>query len=29
VLVGQNRGVTTEMFSSQQKALNWLDKWPS
>jgi dihydroxyacetone kinase len=29
VLVGQNRGATTEMFSSQQEALNWLDKWPS
>ncbi len=29
VRVGQNRGVSTEVFSSQQEALNWLDKWPS
>jgi hypothetical protein len=29
VRVGQNRGLTAEMFSSQQDALNWLDKWPS
>ena len=27
--VGQNRGVNTEVFSSQQEALNWLAKWPS
>jgi hypothetical protein len=27
--VGQNRGVSVEMFSSQQKALSWLDKWPN
>src|SRR5260370_1573230 len=25
VRVGQNRALTTEMFSSQQDALNWLD----
>jgi hypothetical protein len=29
VLVAQNRGVGTEVFSSQQKALSWLDKRPS
>ena len=29
VRVGQNRGLTAEVFSSQQDALNWLDKWPS
>ena len=29
VRVGQNRGVITEFFSSQQEALNWLDCWPS
>ena len=29
VHVAQNRGVTTEVFSTQQAALNWLDKWPS
>jgi hypothetical protein len=29
VRVGQNRGLTTEMFSSQQEALTWLNKWPS
>jgi hypothetical protein len=29
VRVAQNRGVTTEVFSSQQEALNWLDGWPS
>jgi hypothetical protein len=28
VRVGQNRGVTTEVFSSQQEALNWLAIWP-
>jgi hypothetical protein len=28
VRVGQNRGVNTEVFSSQQEALHWLDKWP-
>jgi hypothetical protein len=27
--VGQNRGVSVEMFSSQQEALSWLAKWPS
>jgi hypothetical protein len=29
VRVGQNRGLTTEMFSSQQEARDWLNKWPS
>jgi hypothetical protein len=29
VRVAQNRGVTVEVFSSQQEALNWLDIWPS
>ena len=29
VLVAQNRGVTTEWFSSHQEALYWLEKWPS
>ena len=29
VRVAQNRGITTEVFSSQQEALRWLDKWPS
>ena len=29
VRVAQNRGVATEVFSSQQEALNWLDMWPS
>jgi hypothetical protein len=29
VRVGQNRGITTEMFSNQQEALGWLAKWPS
>jgi hypothetical protein len=29
VRVGQNRGLATAMFSSQQEALNWLDRWPS
>jgi len=29
VRVGQNRGLTTEVFSSQQEALHWLNKWPS
>ena len=28
VRVGQNRGITTEVFSSQQAALKWLDRWP-
>ena len=28
VHVAQNRGVTTEMLSTQQEALDWLDKWP-
>jgi DNA-binding response OmpR family regulator len=28
VRVGQNRGLITEVFSSQQEALNWLDRWP-
>ncbi len=28
VQVAQNRGVTTEMLSTQQEALDWLDKWP-
>jgi hypothetical protein len=29
VRVGQNRGLATAVFSTQQEALNWLDKWPS
>jgi hypothetical protein len=29
VRVAQNRGITTEVFASQQEALRWLDKWPS
>ena len=29
VRVAQNRGITTEEFSTQQEALRWLDKWPS
>ena len=29
VRVAQNRGMTVEVFSSQQEALNWLDIWPS
>jgi hypothetical protein len=29
VRVAQNRGLTAKIFSSQQDALNWLDKWPS
>ena len=29
VRVGKNRGVTAEMFSTQQEALNWLEKRPS
>lgn len=29
VRVGQNRGLVTEVFSSQQEALNWLVSWPS
>jgi len=28
VRVGQNRGVITEVFSSQQEAVNWLAIWP-
>jgi hypothetical protein len=28
VRVGQNRGQTVEMFSTQQEALSWLDGWP-
>ena len=28
-LVAQNRGVTTEVFSSQPEALSWLASWPS
>src|SRR5260221_3470346 len=27
VRVGQNRGVSTEVVSSQQEAMNWPDKW--
>jgi hypothetical protein len=29
VRVAQNRDVTTQVFDSQQAALEWLDKWPS
>jgi hypothetical protein len=29
VRVAQNRGFVTEVFSSQQDAMKWLDKWPS
>ena len=29
VRVGQNRGISTEIFPTQQDALNWLNKWPS
>jgi hypothetical protein len=29
VRVAQNRGLTVEMFSTEQEALSWLDKWPS
>ncbi|HUN62163.1 MAG TPA: hypothetical protein VMU53_09240 [Candidatus Sulfotelmatobacter sp.] len=29
VRVAQNRGLTTDVFSSEQEALNWLEKWPS
>ncbi len=29
VRVAQNRGMTVEVFSTQQEALNWLDIWPS
>ena len=29
VRVGQNRGLSTEIFPTQQDALNWLNKWPS
>ena len=29
VRVGQNRGLVTDFFSSQQEALNWLGIWPS
>jgi hypothetical protein len=28
VRVAQNRDVFTEIFSSQQAAQEWLDKWP-
>ena len=28
VRVAQNREVTTQMFDTQQAALDWLDKWP-
>ena len=28
VRVAQNRDITTEIFSSQQAAQEWLDKWP-
>jgi dihydroxyacetone kinase len=27
--VAQNRGVVTEVFSSEQNALDWLNAWPS
>jgi hypothetical protein len=29
VLVGRNRGVITELFSSQEEALDWLGRRPS
>jgi hypothetical protein len=29
VRVGRNRGLSTEIFPTQQEALNWLNKWPS
>jgi hypothetical protein len=29
VRVAQNRWLTTELLSSQEEALRWLDKWPS
>jgi hypothetical protein len=29
VRVAKTRGMTVEVFSSQQEALNWLDIWPS
>jgi hypothetical protein len=29
VRVGQNRGISAELFSSEQEALNWLAIWPS
>jgi len=29
VRVAQNRGLTVEMFSTEQEALSWLDKWAS
>ena len=29
VRVAKNRGMTVEVFSNQQEALNWLDIWPS
>ncbi len=29
VRVAQNRGMTVEVFPSEQEALNWLDIWPS
>jgi hypothetical protein len=28
VRVGQNRGLVTEVFPSQEEAVNWLSKWP-
>jgi hypothetical protein len=29
VRVGQNRGLTAQVFSSRQQALTWLEMWPS
>ncbi len=29
VRVAQNRDVTTQVFDTQQAALNWLNRWPS
>jgi hypothetical protein len=29
VRVGQNRGLISEVFSSQEEALSWLEQWPS
>ncbi len=29
VRVGQNRGIVTEVFSSEEEALRWLGIWPS
>ena len=28
VRVAQNRGLTTEIFSTEKEALNWLGRWP-